>query len=277
PALALADQWIFSRLATITKEVEEALADYRFHEASFKVYHFFWHEFCDWYLEWIKPEITRTLGPEDSLNSWANLLRVFESSLHLLHPFMPFITEELWHRLPNRGDEASISLAPFALVSEAAENLDAEWDFENIRSLVVAARNAKAEAGLQNEKVAARAATGNPALLNFFNTHQQTILRLAGLESLEVISGRLETGTHVTSAFELQLIYEKQVDHDAERSRLTREKEKLESALQRVKKQLESRNFLDRAPEEVVQKTRNHCTELENQFQKVVQSLERLG
>ena len=277
PTLALADQWMFSRLATITKEVEEALADYRFHEASFKVYHFFWHEFCDWYLEWIKPEITRTLGPEDSLNSWANLLRVFESSLHLLHPFMPFITEELWHRLPNRADEASISLAPFALVSGAAENSDAEWDFENIRSLVVAARNAKAEAGLQKEKVAARAATGNPALLNFFNTHQQTILRLAGLESLEVISGRLETGTHVTSAFELQLIYEKQVDHDAERSRLAREKEKLESALQRVKKQLENRNFLDRAPEEVVRKTENYRTELETQFQKVVESLERLG
>jgi len=277
PALALADQWIFSRLERITKEVEEALADYRFHEASFKVYHFFWHEFCDWYLEWIKPEITRTLGPEDSLNSWANLLRVFESSLHLLHPFMPFITEELWHRLPNRGDEASISLAPFALVSGAAENSDAEWDFENIRSLVVAARNAKAEAGLQKEKVAARAATGNPALLNFFNTHQQTILRLAGLESLEVVSGRLETGTHVTSAFELQLIYEKQVDHDAERSRLAREKEKLESALQRVKKQLENRNFLDRAPEEVVRKAENYRTELETQFQKVVESLERLG
>ena len=277
PALALADQWMFSRLAAITKEVEEALADYRFHEASHKVYHFFWHEFCDWYLEWIKPEITRTLGPEDSCNSWANLLLIFEAALHLLHPFMPFITEELWHRLPNHGDAVSISLTPFALVHERAANSGAERDFENIHSLVVAVRNAKAGAGLQKEKVTAQVASEDTAILSLFNTHRQTILMLAGLEALEVVSGRLETGIHVTSAFELQLIYEKQVDHDAERSRLTKEREKLEAAISRLRKQLENQNFLDRAPEDVVRKAENHRADLEIQFQKVVESLERLG
>jgi valyl-tRNA synthetase len=276
-AIALADQWMFSRLAAVTREVEEALADYRFHEASYRVYHFFWHEFCDWYLEWIKPEITRTLGPEDSCDSWVNLLLIFEAALHLLHPFMPFITEELWHRLPNHRDEVSISLTPFALVSERVANSGAEKDFENIRSLVEAARKAKAEAGLQKEKVAARAASEDATILGLFNTHRQTILMLAGLEALEVVSGRLEAGIHVTSAFELQMIYEKQVDHDAERSRLAKEKEKLEAALSRVKKQLENRNFLFRAPEEVVRKTENHRADLEIQFQKVIESLERLG
>jgi len=277
PTLELADRWIFSRLATITQEIEDALVDYRFHEASHKVYHFFWHEFCDWYLEWIKPEITRPLGPEESCNAWANLLLVFESALHLLHPFMPFITEELWHRLPNREAEVSISLKPFALVGPQAANPDAERDFGNIRDLVVAARNAKAEAGLQKEKVAAQAATEDPALLRLFNVHQQTVLRLAGLESLDLVSGRLETGTHVTSAFELQLLYEKQVDPDAERFRLAKERDKLEGALVRVKKQLENRSFLDRAPEEVVRATESRRAELEIQFQKVVESLERLG
>jgi valyl-tRNA synthetase len=277
PTLALADQWMFSRLAAITKEVEEALADYRFHETSYKVYHFFWHEFCDWYLEWVKPEITRTLGPEDSCNSWVNLLLIFEAVLHLLHPFMPFITEELWHRLPNHGDEVSISLTPFALVSERVANSNAEKDFENIRSLVVAARNTKAEASLQRETVAAQVASEDAAILSLFNIHRQTILMLAGLEALEVVSGRLEAGIHVTSAFEFQLLYEKQVDHDAERSRLAKEREKLEEAISRVKKQLENRNFLDRAPEDVVRKTENHRADLEIQFQKVVESLERLG
>ncbi|MEJ2009931.1 MAG: valine--tRNA ligase [Acidobacteriota bacterium] len=277
PTLELADRWIFSRLATVSREIEEALADYRFHEASYKIYHFFWHEFCDWYLEWVKPEITRPLGPEDSCNAWVNLLRVFESALHLLHPFMPFITEELWHRLPNRDAEVSISRTPFALVTAQAANPDAEKDFENIRTLVVAARNAKAEAGLQKEKVAARAATEDSALLNLFDVHQETILRLAGLESLDLISGRLETGTHVTAAFEFQLLYEKKIDLGAERSRLGKERAKLEQALERVKKQLENRNFLDRAPQDVVQATESRRTELESQFQKVVESLERLG
>jgi valyl-tRNA synthetase len=195
----------------------------------------------------------------------------------LLHPFMPFITEELWHRLPNHGDEVSISLTPFALVSERVANSGSGKDFENIRSLVEAARKAKAEAGVQKEKVAARAASEDAAILGLFNTHRQTILMLAGLEALEVVPGRLETGIPVTSAFEFQLIYEKQADHDAERSRLTKEREKLEAAISRVKKQLENRNFLDRAPEEVVRKTENHRADLEIQFQKVVDSLERLG
>ncbi len=276
PNLELADRWIFSQLAATTMEVVGALADFRFHEASYKVYHFFWHEFCDWYLEWIKPETTRPLSPEDSCNAWANLLLIFESALHLLHPFMPFITEELWHRLPNRGDEVSISLTPFALVNDGAADPKAQEDFENIRSLVVAARNAKAEAGLQKEKVTALAATEDAALLNLFNTHKQTILRLAGLEELDLVHGRLEMGTHVTAAFELQLLYEKKADHDSERVRLAKEKEKLEEALLRVKKQLENRSFVDRAPEEVVRATESRRTELEIQFQKVVDSLERL-
>lgn len=277
PTLALADHWMFSRLAAITKETEEALADYRFHEASYKLYHFFWHEFCDWYLEWVKPEITRTLGPDDSCNSWANLLLIFESALHLLHPFMPFITEELWHRLPNREDAVSISLTPFALVSERVANPIAEKEFKKIQDLVIAARNAKAESGLQTEKVGARAGSEDAAILELFNVHRQTIQRLAGLESLEIVSGRLEGGIPVTSAFELQLVYRKPVDDGAERSRLAKEKEKLEAGLARVKKQLENRSFLDRAPEDVVRKTENHRAELEIQFQKVVESLERLG
>ena len=93
---------MFSRLAAVTREMEEALADYRFHEAAFKIYHFFWHEFCDWYVEWVKPEITRPAEGQKVPPVWMNLARVFEASLHLLHPFMPFITEELWHLLPQR-------------------------------------------------------------------------------------------------------------------------------------------------------------------------------
>ncbi|MDR3677125.1 MAG: valine--tRNA ligase, partial [Acidobacteriota bacterium] len=116
--LALADRWIFSRLAAVTKEIEEALKDYRFHEAAFKIYHFFWHEFCDWYVEWVKPEITRPAEGGKVPPVWINLARVFEASLHLLHPFMPFITEELWHLLPLRHAGDSISLTDFRLVTE---------------------------------------------------------------------------------------------------------------------------------------------------------------
>jgi len=275
--LELADRWIFSRLATVTGEIEDALANYRFHEASYKIYHFFWHEFCDWYVEWVKPEITKPLGSGDSPNAWINLLRVFESALHLLHPFMPFITEELWHRLPNRGTDVSISRAPFALVNQKAVNLDAEKDFESIRGLVVAARNAKAEAGLQRQKPSAQVATQDPALLNLFKVHNLTILRLVGLASLDLLPGGLEAGTHVNSVVDFLLVHEEHVDKETERLRLAKEKGKLEEALARVEKQLGNRGFLDRAPEDVVRATEERRSELQTQLRKVVESLERLS
>src|SRR5439155_2470796 len=107
--LALADRWIFSRLLAVTRKMNEALASYRFHEAADTIYHFFWHEFCDWYLEWLKPEISGTMQGTRVPPYWINLVRVFEASLHLLHPFMPFITEELWHQLPRARRDSSVS------------------------------------------------------------------------------------------------------------------------------------------------------------------------
>jgi hypothetical protein len=179
--LALADRWIFSRLAAVTREMEEALKDYRFHEAAFKIYHFFWHEFCDWYVEWVKPEITRPADGEKVPPVWINLGRVFEASLHLLHPFMPFITEELWHLLPQRSAVDSISLKDFRLVTERVADPISEKQFEKVQELVVTARNAKAEMGLQKVKPSLQVASEDLRLLEIFRTHQDTILRLAAI------------------------------------------------------------------------------------------------
>jgi valyl-tRNA synthetase len=167
--LALADRWIFSRLAAVTKEIEEALKDYRFHEAAFKIYHFFWHEFCDWYVEWVKPEITRPAEGEKVPPVWINLARVFEASLHLLHPFMPFITEELWHLLPLRQAADSISLTDFRLVTERVADPISEKQFEKVQELVVTARNAKAEMGLQKVKPSLQVASEDLRLLALRN------------------------------------------------------------------------------------------------------------
>ncbi len=151
-SLALADRWIFSRLATVTREIEEALADFRFHEAAFKIYHFFWHEFCDWYVEWVKPEITKPAEGEKVSPVWINLGRIFEASLHLLSPFMPFITEELWHLLPQRSANDSLSLKDFRLVTDRVADPISEKQFERVQELIVTARNAKAEMNLQRVK-----------------------------------------------------------------------------------------------------------------------------
>jgi valyl-tRNA synthetase len=108
----LIDGWLFARLAATIDLVNEALQNYRFHEAAQGVYQFFWGDFCDWYIEWVKPELQ---GPdrERAVTAWRNLFAAFDAALRLLHPFMPFLTEELWHQLPQPADAKSIALDKF--------------------------------------------------------------------------------------------------------------------------------------------------------------------
>jgi valyl-tRNA synthetase len=286
---ALADRWMFSRLATVTREIDTALASYRFHEAAYTNYHLFWHEFCDWYLEWVKPEITRTPpctgrygAPQAGKLSptWINLARVFESVLRLLHPFVPFITEELWHQLPRRDSPPSISLTNFNLIGERVADPISEKQFELIKSLVVTARNGKAEMGLQNQKPSAQVACDDLRLLELFRAHQEAILRLAGLQALNFTRERLAAeaiGVRCTGEFDLRLFHEERADHRAERSRLEKERAKLERALAEVKAQLDNEEFRSRAPQEVVRGARHRHAELATHYRKVLESLERLA
>jgi len=319
--LALADRWIFSRLLTVTREVNEALATYRFHEAAYTIYHFFWHEFCDWYVEWVKPEITKAVAEpalsaakepalsaakepalsaakepalsaakEPALSAakgdkapaaWLNLVRVFEAALHLLHPFMPFITEELWHQLPHAGRKPSISLEAFSLVSDRVSDPVSEREFQTLQELIVAARNAKAEWGLQTQRPSAQVASEKLRDLELFRAHQETILRLAGLEALNFTAERPAAGApdvrHLNTSTDLRLFHEARIDHHAERQRLEREKEKIEKSLASAKAQLENQAFINRAPRDVVRGVEHRHAELSDQYRKVVESLQRLG
>jgi valyl-tRNA synthetase len=279
-SLAPADRWIFSRLQAVIKKVDEALAEFRFHEATYEVYHFFWHEICDWYLEWVKPEITRPAEGPRVTPAWINLGRVFESALHLLHPFMPFITEELGRRLPRVERESSISLTRFRLAGEGAADPVAEKQFSLLQELIVALRNAKAEMGLQKVKPSAQVSCEAPRWLELARTHLQTILRLSAFEALSFTRDPLDAaaaGVRSGPLYSLRVFHEAPVDHDAERARLRKEKEKLEHSLAQVKAQLENPEFLDRAPQQVVRATEHRHSELQDRYTKVMESLERLA
>jgi valyl-tRNA synthetase len=288
-ALKVADRWVFSRLAGVTREMNEALAAYRFHEAAHAIYHFFWHEFCDWYLEWVKPEITRTHEEPRAPGAWTNVGRVFEAALHLLHPFMPFITEDLWRQLPHAPGYGldvgprtarSISLTRFELVRPSAADPVSEKQFETIRELIVAARNLKAEAGLQKEKPSAQVAGDDLRVLELFRAHQEPILHLANLAALNFVRGRLAAETSavpLASGCDLRLFYERPVDHGAERARLERDKAKIKQQLEQVERQLASESFRSRAPQEVVAGTERRRAELAEHYQRLEQSLAGLS
>ncbi|MGH9402108.1 MAG: valine--tRNA ligase [Terriglobia bacterium] len=276
---ALAHRWIFSRLVGVTEEMNESLANYRFHEAAHTIYHFFWHEFCDWYLEWVKPEITQTTAEPKPSPAWINLMRVFKAALHLLHPFMPFITEELWHRLPGAEEAASISLSKFGLTGERAKDPVSEKEFEEICALVVGTRNAKAERGLQRERPSGQVASDDRRLLALFRECQEAILRLSGLEALNFTTGRLPADAEripVTATTDLRLFHEAHMDIEAERARLEKEKGKIEQSLAQARSQLENQGFLSRAPRDVVRGVEKRREELSAHYEKVVQSLDRL-
>jgi len=275
----LVDRWIFSRLATVTREMNEALAGYRFHEAAYTIYHFFWHELCDWYLEWVKPEITRPSEEPKASAAAINLARVFEAALHLLHPFMPFITEELWHQLPRSGDARSISLTRFELVNPRAADPVSEKQYATIQELIVAARNIKAEMGLQKEKPSAQVASEDTRLLELFRSHQEAILRLAGLEALNFVRGRMPADASpvpLASGCDLRLFYERAIDPVAERARIERDLAKMKQQLEQIERQLANESFRSRAPQEVVAGAERRRAEITDRLERLGQSLSQL-
>jgi valyl-tRNA synthetase len=278
--LALVDRWIFSRLATITAEIDKALAEFRFHEAAYSVYHFFWHEFCDWYLEWVKPQITRAPEGDRVPAAWLNIGRIFEASLRLLHPFMPFITEELWHQLPGHSSGESLSLAGFALADSRALDPVSEKQFDTLRELITGIRNGKSEAGQQSKRPSVQVASDDLRVLELFRQHQEAIARLAGLEGVHFTRGRLAgdiPGVRVAAEFDFRLFFEETIDPQAERARLEKEMEKLGKALKQIESQLGNPAFASRAPQEVVRGAEKRHRELKEHYRKVAESLERLA
>src|SRR5213078_1219781 len=124
----LVDGWMFARLAATVELVNDALTNYRFHEAAQGVYQFFWGDFCDWYIEWVKPEL-QSADSERATVAWKNLFAAFDAALRLLHPFMPFLTEELWHQLPQKVGAKSIALDQFPEAQGHWKNIKATADF----------------------------------------------------------------------------------------------------------------------------------------------------
>jgi valyl-tRNA synthetase len=279
--LPLEDRWIFSRLSHVAREMAAALDSFRFHEASHVIYHFFWHEFCDWYLE-IKKLTFESAGelPPVAVGLAAdNLCRAFDAALRLLHPMMPFITEELWQRLAVR--KTSIALAPFPAHDAALLDEDAEREMSLLQEIIVNIRNMRAEMRVDAKRkipVELYATTGSAGRLS--EQHRQAIERLANLSSLKIEAGPVTNeGGAVRSLpeFALKIFSKDALDFDAERARLRKEQQNLSRQLESVEGQLGNEQFLSRAPEKVVEALRHRKIELTLQTSKVAETLEQLG
>jgi valyl-tRNA synthetase len=277
--IALVDRWIFSRLARATAQVNDALVHFRFHEAAHVVYHFFWGDFCDWYIEWVKPELT-SADRARATATWKNLFAAFESALRLLHPFMPFITEELWHQLPQKFGARSIALDHFP--EPHAERIDAaaEEQIALLQEIITAARNLRAEMKLdQKTKLPAEIATASPAARSTVENSPDTILRLANLSSLSFAKPPFDStrgGIRSTRDFELFIAYEAGIDIPAEISRLKKETEQLAKNIASNQQRLEDQTFRSRAPEHIVKGLETTIAERRAEYEKLKERLAQL-
>src|SRR5882757_8794798 len=277
----LEDRWIASRFNRVTAEVNEALRTYRFHEAANRIYDFFWGEFCDWYIEFIKPRLIESAAPETAKAACANLVSLFEAALRLLHPIMPFITEEIWQAMyDGRPPLKSIALAAYPAADLSQIDLAAEAEMAVLQDLIVSIRNVRAELKVEPKvKVPVELFTHEPAIRAMIDQNRSAVDRLAGIESLTFVAESLanRTGARGTARFDVHVIYERKIDVAAERERLSKELEKIEKELGNNQRQLSNEQFLAKAPAKVVDGLRRRAEELVSLRDKMKEQMDGLG
>ena len=253
--LTLADRWILSRLARATRETTEHLERFRLNDAVGTPYHFLWNDFADWYLEEIKPRLRDEAPGGDAARAVA--AHVFDAVLRLLHPAMPYITEELWRRLPGHAD-ASIVVAPWPRAEAGADDPEAERGFAFVQALVEAVRGVRADYGVKpGQALAASVAKAPPPLQRATAAENAMIRRLAGLRELTVLAGAPAAGgagAHVVlpEGAELFVPLGEAIDVAKECARLGAELSRLEGQLAALRAKLGNDAFRSRAPAEVV-------------------------
>jgi valyl-tRNA synthetase len=279
----LEDRWILSRFNRVAKEVNEALATYRFHEAANHTYDFFWGEFCDWYLELIKPRLNFEDGADKSVaqSACANLVSVFEASLRLLHPVMPFITEEIWHAIyESIAPQRSIALAQYPQADERQIDLAAESEMAILQDLIVSVRNLRAELKVEPKaKVPLELFVHEFAIRRMIEQNQSAITRLANVEAIAFVD-RTPAGkgaSRSTARFDVLVLYEAKIDFTAECERLKKELEKIENGIASGQRQLGNEQFLAKAPAAVVEGLRKQQQELEVLKEKTASKLSELS
>jgi valyl-tRNA synthetase len=279
----LEDVWIRSRFNRVARDVNEALEAYRFHEAANRIYDFFWGDFCDWYIELIKGRLNAE-GPgsnESATVASRNLMNLFDASLRLLHPVMPFITEEIWQAIYNgKPPLKSVALAAYPQADEKQFNLSAETRMAVLQDLIVAVRNLRAELKVeQKQKVSIQVFTQEPEIEALFDENRGAIERLAGVESMTFAGSSLSKlpGARSTSRFDVLVIYEKKIDVAAERERLKKELEQIDKEIANGQRQLSNEQFLAKAPAKVVEGMRARAQELAVLQEKARSKLDELA
>lgn len=273
------DKWVLSRINTVVKDVTENLRKYELGMAAQKIYDFTWNEYCDWYIEMVKPRLFSE-NEEDKDTAKYVLLSVLKDILKLLHPFMPFVTEEIWAHLPGKISDLIIEKWP--VYDEKKEYKEAEEAIGFIMESVKKIRNIRAEMNVSpSKKAKAIFMTTDGKLKDILSSSERLFATLASTKEVEIVENKENISDNVMSAVvgncTIFLPLEELVDIEKEIERLEKEKEKLINELKRVRGKLSNQGFINKAPKHVVDQEREKETKYQQMMDKVLERLESLS
>lgn len=274
--LSLADRWILARLNRAIDSVTKALTNYRFNEAANTVYEFFWHEFCDWYVELIKPEMAKDKSRRKTVQSI--LVYCLDNSLRLLHPFMPFVTEEIWQNLPHEGE--SLMTAKWPKSDKAFFDDKAEEELNLLIGIITSIRNIRSDVGVPPQKLCnvliATTSSKKSAAINRYLGYIQCLTKVESIGVYKKIKRPKGSSVAVFGGCEICVPLEDLIDLDAEKAKLKRQISETDNRIKSIEIKLKNKDFLKKAPEEIVSSERAKLKELNNTLNKLKENLKRL-
>ncbi len=290
-ALPLHDRWILSRLNKTASAVNKQLETYDFHAAVQDLYHFFWDDFCDWYIELSKTSMTAEEPSAERDLARARLISILEQALRLLHPFMPYLTEELWQKLPVNhaqlqhsayaGAEPSIMLASFPRGDASLVDERAEAEMQAVIDLISRVRNIRAEMNIKPSDRIQLMIAAKSDLKTVFSDSTDQIARLTRAKEISIDGSsdmpKAAARAVLAGGAEVAVPLEGLIDFEQERARLAREKEKLEKESVKLAAQLGNDDFVQRAPAEKVEELRARVTDIAQRNAALEQMMEALS
>jgi len=279
--LDLADRWILSRFNSTANEVVNALEQYEINKISKTIYDFFWHDFCDWYLEMIKSRLYGNEPAEVKQAVVTRALDVYDAALRILHPIMPFVTEELWQSIRQRGPKEFIMRARVVQPDTARIDMTVEQEMAFVQNVIESVRNIRGEMGIAPSKeISVVMRLGENRTATSIEKYKGYLERLARVSSLSFLTNGMRpkvSASAVVGGEELYIPLEGLIDIAVEKNRLSKEMERISRLLTGVRSKLGNSSFVDKAPKEVVAREKEKQSDFESHLEKLKKSYEALS
>ncbi|MEX2456203.1 MAG: class I tRNA ligase family protein, partial [Balneolaceae bacterium] len=273
----LADQWMLARIQSTCAEMEKDFEGYRLNEALKKIYSLIWDDFCDWYIELCKADEYGENIPKEKLE---RALGMFETLMKLLHPFMPFITEEIWQRIQERGDDEALTISSWPEFESDVDHESIEL-FRKFQDQISAIRNIQSEMNLSPKAgLSLKIKPESDSLGKALKSNQWIYSKLLSVDSIEfdtTITKPEASAAALVQGTEIFIPLKGLIDLDKERARIQKEIDQTTGFLKSVEKKLANKQFVENAPNAVVEKERNKLSDAESNLQKLKQSLTELN